>query len=309
MESAEGKAVYKHRYLLSGVTGPADQAYGFWALHGAAGLFNFGKYSVENVREYARDIAANELKDKIDKWMNDPNADINKVSFDFWGHSRGAVTAGQTVKFVDKWITDHMKEKYHASDEKIQEFKKKFIHYDLRLDDPVAGWGTDVHMGSCDLKNIPNVNATVRCSMAIGEIDFTFPLQHVRGAKKIILSVKDHQDFYPVDETQMNETGKKHRGGYFDAETGEMYRESGISELPDGIYFEDENRNMIRVNSFRQVQDMFSSLYENSSPQRIRSRRIHKMVRDWFCENELESSFADENEHTLEDAKFVKNGN
>jgi hypothetical protein len=67
-----------------------------------------------------------------------------------------------------------------------------------------------------------------------------------------------------------------------------------MSELPDGVYISDENRNLIRVSSYSQVGEIFKKLYENGSPQKSRLNNIHHMVRDWFIENSLEMSFPDE---------------
>ena len=108
-----------------------------------------------------------------------------------------------------------------------------------------------------------------------------------------------------VDRTQQTTLGdrKKHAQGYYDAETGEMFRGSGLNELPDGIYIADEKMNLIRVTSYSQVKELFDTTYDKTSPQRIRARRIHKMVRDWFLENELEMSFPDEKTRTTEGIK------
>ncbi|MBR0441037.1 MAG: hypothetical protein IJK25_03765, partial [Firmicutes bacterium] len=116
----------------------------------------------------------------------------------------------------------------------------------------------------------------------------------------------DHMvDTNRVDASQMNilGDGKKHALGYYDAETGEMHRGSGLGELPDGIYVSDENHNLIRITSYSQVNDLFGTVYDKTSPQHVRCRRINKMVRDWFIENELEMSFPDERTRKLEEVK------
>ncbi|MCR4945759.1 MAG: hypothetical protein K5929_02285 [Lachnospiraceae bacterium] len=44
-------------------------------------------------------------------------------------------------------------------------------------------------------------------------------------------------DIWKVDETQVNVAGdgKKHTVSYYDAETGEMYRGSGICQMPASL--------------------------------------------------------------------------
>ncbi len=165
---------------------------------------------------------------------------------------------------------------------------------------------TNWHLGSCNLRKIPNVNCTVFCSLGIQAPDFVFPLQHVKGAKKIVLAMTDHGiNTANVDVSQQNTFGdnKKHAQGYYDAETGEMHRGSGLNELPDGIYVADEKQNLIRITSYSQVNELFNTVYDKTSPQKVRARRIHKMVRDWFIENELEMSFPDEQTRKREGIK------
>ena len=170
----------------------------------------------------------------------------------------------------------------------------------------MPGMITNWHLGSCDLSKIPNVNCTVFCSLGIEAPDFVFPMQHVKGAKKVVLTMTDHAiNTDLVDESQRDTFGdrKKHAQGYNDAETGEMFRGSGLNELPDGVYIADEKFNLIRVTSYSQVKELYDTTYDKTSPQRIRARRIHKMVRDWFLENELEMSFPDEQARTSEGLK------
>ncbi|MBO5994643.1 MAG: hypothetical protein J6Q41_03945, partial [Firmicutes bacterium] len=129
----------------------------------------------------------------------------------------------------------------------------------------------------------------------------------VRGSKKLILNTMTHQvDLETTDTSQKNLAGNDKEGhmvSYYDSETGEMHRGTGMSELPDGIYLSDEKFRLVRVTSYSQLNEMYNATFDDKSSQRIRSRRIHKMVRDWFCENELQMSFPDERTRKAEEAK------
>ena len=290
----EGKTATKMRYAFAG---PTPDMPGI-----LRGLINLGEYSIENSRKYAKHYGAEFLGPRFDKWLSGKE-EPKPIHIDISGHSRGAVSAGQAAKYIDEWVQSYIDA--HPDNPKAKELKK-YVHYDLRLYDPVPGMITNWHLGSCDLRKIPNVNCTVFCSLGIEAPDFAFPMQHVKGAKKVILTMTDHAiNTNKVDVSQHNTFGdrKKHAQGYYDAETGEMHRGSGLNELPDGVYIADEKYNLIRVTSYSQVKELFDTTYDKTSPQRVRARRIHKMVRDWFIENELEMSFPDEQTRMTEGIK------
>ncbi len=275
------KEVKRIKYAIAGASPD------WWKI---SGLFNLGEYSIESSRNHARDFAAKFIQPFLEKWK-DKKEIPHDIHISLSGHSRGAVTAGEAIKKINEWVNQ-----YTDAHPEMKEFKK-YIKYDLRLEDPVAGAITNLRLSSCDLRNIPNLNTTVFCSLGQDHYDLLFPLQHVKGAKKIVLTTTDHMMNLTAEDSSQLDTvgdGKKHAGGYYDAETGEMFRSSGMSELPDGVYISDENRNLIRVSSYSQVGEIFKKLYENGSPQKSRLNNIHHMVRDWFIENSLEMSFPDE---------------
>ena len=267
------------------------------------GLPNFGDYSIQSSRDNATFYAGEFLKERFERWARGEE-EPKPIHIELSGHSRGAVTAGQTVIKINDWIQKYCRKNPDAASR--IDFRK-FVHYDLILRDPVPGFGTNRTIGDCDLRNIPNVNATVFCSLGIQAPDDLFPLQHIRGAKKLILNTMDHQvDLMTSDMSQVNYAGAAKTGSmmsYFDPETGEVHRGSGLSELPDGVYIADEKCRLIRVTSYSQMKEFYNSTFSKSTPQAIRSRRIHKMVRDWFCENELQMSFPDEKTRKAETAK------
>ncbi len=273
-------SVKKKRYAIAGASPNMGKI---------SGLFNLGEYSIESSGSHARDFAKEFIEPLFERFKNgEEPRDINII---LSGHSRGAVAAGESVKKINEWV-----QKYVTDHPECKPFAD-CVKYDLTLYDPVAGAITDLRLGVCDLRGIKNVNTTVICTMAQDHYDALLPLQHVKGAKKIVLTTTDHlMDIWKVDESQINVLGdgKKHAQGYYDAETGEMYRGSGISQMPDGVYISDEKHNMVRITSYSQLSKVFKSLYGDESPQRKRCNNIHKMVRDWFIENQLEMSFPDD---------------
>ena len=289
IELPDKQSAKKLRYTFAGVS---PTVFG--------GAFNFGDYSIESSRDNARDFAKAFLEERFQDWLAHPEH-RRPIHINLSGHSRGAVTAGQAALKIDEWITEYIKT--HGGTEQF----KDLIHYDLVLRDPVAGFGSDLRFGDCDLRKLKNLNVTVLASMGVQAPDKILPLQYVQGVKRLILTTTDHLlDITGTDNTQKQLVGNDkdgHMVSYYDSETGEMHRGSGISELPDGIYVADEKHRLIRMTSYSQVNELFGSVFENSSPQATRSQRIHKMVRDWFCENELQMSFPDERTRRMEEAK------
>ncbi|SEP84252.1 hypothetical protein SAMN02910369_00715 [Lachnospiraceae bacterium NE2001] len=283
IKGANGQDVEKKKYYIAGATPD------LWLI---GGLFNMGEYSIESTRSHAKRFAKDFLEKHFKEWING-NEKPHDIHISLTGHSRGAVAAGESIKMIHDWIKEYMDAHSEAGD------LTKYIHYDLKLIDPVPGLITNFRLGSCDLRNIPNLNTTVVCSMAQDHYDLLFPLQQVKGAKKLILTVNDHMmDLREEDKTQLNTfgDGKKHAKGYYDVETGEMYRGSGIGEMPDGVYISDEKHNLLRISSYSQVGKLFKSVYDDVTPQLIRCRNIHRMARDWFVENHLEMSFTNSKE-------------
>lgn len=287
MELPGNQSAQKIRYTFPGPT-PG------WLVF--SGLPNVGEYSIQNCSDYARFYGEQFLTERFDKWLK--GEDPRPIHIALSGHSRGAVSVGLSAKKIDEWITEYINT--HPGAEKF----KDFVNYDLIFRDPVPGIGTNLSVGDCDLRNIPIVNATVFCSLGIQGPETVFPLQHVRGAKKLILNMEPHQmDVDQTDDSQrslIGNDGAGHMVSYYDAETGEMHRGSGMSELPDGIYVADEKHRLIRMTSYSQVQDFYQTALPKGSLQTNRTAIIHEMVRDWFCENELQMSFPDEQTRSAE---------
>ncbi len=271
------KTMKKTRYTIAG---PSPEHNGIW---------NLGEYSIENTRAYGKKFATEFLKDIFERWDNGEAP--HDVHLDLTGHSRGGVAAGECVRLVNNWLKKYVKNnptKAHYADH---------VKYKLLLRDPVPGAVTSIRLGTCDLRKIPNVDATVFCSMAQEHYDLAFPLQYVKGAKRIIIGTTDHNmDLSSIDLSQIRnkKDGKPHKEGFYDAETGEYFRGSGLSEMPDGVYIADNQFNVIRISSYSQVGKLIDAVYDGHSKQKGRVETIHRMARNWFIENELQMGFADE---------------
>ena len=88
-----------------------------------------------------------------------------------------------------------------------------------------------------------------------------------------------------------------HRAGYTNAKTGEVYRGSGLSELPEGVYIMDETRTLIRLNSKEKALNMLKEVYKDtykilgknaikSKIQGSRKNRLKEVVEAWFSSHQ-----------------------
>lgn len=282
------KKMEKTRYTIAG---PSPENGGFW---------NFGEYSIESTREYGKDFSAAFLSEIFEKW-NKKQESPHNVHINITGHSRGAVAAGECVRLVAKWMRDYAKEHPEAKN------YDKNVMFDMLLRDPVPGMITSWFFGSQDYRKIPNANVTVFCSMGQEHSDLAFPLQDVRGQKRLIIGMTGHDmDLGNIDFSQRvhSDDGLAHKEGFYDAETGEIFRGSGVAEMPEGVYITDDKFNMIRITSYSQVSKLINSVYAGKSMQSRRVAVIQNMARNWFVDNELKMGFANEDDY--EDAR-VKN--
>ncbi|MCR5748564.1 MAG: hypothetical protein K6G03_12720 [Lachnospiraceae bacterium] len=286
-QDSEHNTFDKRKYIIGGAT------------PGFFGALNLGENSIENVRNYGQDFAADFLKPHFDNWLAEEEVP-HDIHISLTGWSRGAVAAGQAIKKIDEWI-----KKYKQENPAIQEYLNH-VKIDAFLKDPVPGAITSFHLSTCNLRNVPNLNATVYCTMANDHYDLFYPFQHVKGAKKIIISTERHElDFERVDYSQQTrfEDGKKHQSGFYDAETGEYFRGTGVSQLQDGVFICDDQHNLVRLSSYSQLGKLTKAIFDKGGIQRTRKNNIHKMVRDWFVENTLEMGFADEETRNAEKEK------
>ena len=281
-KSDDGKDMEKYRYSIAGPT-PDIPLF--------KGAFNVGEYSIENTRVYGQNFAVQFMNPIFNKWMG-KQEEPHDIHIHITGHSRGAVSAGESVKLIRQKAEEY--EKSHiGADGFADRVKFKMI-----LRDPVPGLFTSWFHGTNDLRKVPNLDTTLFCSMAQEHTNMAFPLQNVRGAKRIIIGTTEHgMELGSIDTSQMLQEGdgKSHLSGFYDSETGEYFRGSGLTEIPDGVYIADDKYNLIRVTSYSQLGKVIGAVYDGKS-QQGRVKNIHKMVRNWFLDNELQMSFVNDEE-------------
>ena len=175
------------------------------------------------------------------------------------------------------------------------------VRFKLMQMDPVAGFGSDHGIKSkinlVDEKRPElcrelaerrmaslgdSVDATVVYSLHANHRYFFSP-QSVDGAKRIILTTTTHGvNLGRVDESQKAYGDKAHRQGYLDLSTCEMYRGSGLHELPEGIYIADENNRLVKVPSLEVGRSIINEVLEHTSGQKERHERIDEVMKNWF---------------------------
>jgi hypothetical protein len=256
------------------------------------GLLNSGDYSIDNQIRYAYTILQNELTLILAQWREGVN---NKpVYINIQSHSRGAVAAGKVVLLIHNWLSTQPEEVYNLCKERIK--------FNLIQMDPVAGLGNDTGLNhSIDLKN-PNeviednkgyegfadprmINATTIYSMFSDYSSTTFPPQYVRGQERIILKACRHNmglEELDASQTTVKGDGKIHRKLVVDSESLQGYRGSGYNELPAGVYVEDENGVLVRMQNAGQAEAVINGLKEDAGDQSGRHNALKEIIRAWF---------------------------
>ncbi len=117
--------------------------------HSFSGAFNLGKYSIESTKAYAKKYASKFIFNLFEEWRT-TGKEPHKININITGHSRGAVSAGYSVKLIDKWVKDYVEEHpdcKHFADQ---------VHYNLVMRDPVPGFLTKLRLGGNDLNGVIN---------------------------------------------------------------------------------------------------------------------------------------------------------
>ncbi len=286
-EGANHTKTYRLRYSIPG---SQSSILGFWK-----GARNKGEYNIQNVSEYMLTAGKQYLETIFKEWDKGENPvkkadDADAVTIMIKGHSRGGVAAAQGAMMLKYWLKTH----YPRYEDKVR-FKL------LQLD-PVAGFGSDHGIKErINLKeeNRPELRQEMaeRRMAALGDAgeatlvyslhtnhSYFFSPQSVDGAKQIILTAANHGvNLGAVDASQKEhgDTGA-HRKGYLDLSTGEMYRSSGLHELPEGIYIADENNRLIKVPNLEAGRSIINEVLENTSGQKTRHERIDEVMKNWF---------------------------
>ncbi len=277
---------------------------------GAGGLSNSGEYSIEKLREYMLLMGKEYLEPKlkqlsllkntVEALHNEGREDeerqirerIRPVYLIMKGHSRGAVALSHGAMMIKYWLLKNYPDM-------VDYVKFETIQYD-----PVPGTGNDynvkkeVNLNEKDSKKLlelekrkmaplgDEAETTVLYSLLSNYALFFTP-QSVKGTKRLILTMHKHaQGLRDVDETQ----GERHHVAYTYAENGEVYRSSGLNELPEGVYIMDEKRTLVRLENKAQALKMLEEAYKDTykltnmsgKVQWDRKSRIREMVETWF---------------------------
>ena len=242
---------------------------------------NAGDYKIENARQYAFNEAVTYLfgifEQWRDKWGQDTVPDEKAVHVLLRGHSRGGVGAIESAMMIKKWV-DEVYPQYSS-----------LVKFEITQLDPVAGigsnWGThekvdhDAMYTSKMMKALGDSAETTVMYSIHADYKYGFTPQLIRGAKRVILTPFKHSMGQEnVDKTQ----GKKHRTGYTDAGTGEVYRGAAINELPEGVYYLDEQNTLVKMESYEQASHILDELLKDTSGQEARHEVIRASVKDWF---------------------------
>ncbi len=287
VEEPDHTKTYRVRYSMPG---SQSTILGYWR-----GARNKGEYSISNVNNYMLTAGKHYLETIFKEWDKGENpvkkADASDaVTIMIKGHSRGGVAAAQGAMMLKYWI----KTWYPRYENRVR-FKL------LQLD-PVAGFGSDhgtkrmINLAEEQRPELRQEMAEKRMASLGDSGDTTvvyslhtnhplfFSPQSVDGAKRIILTAANHGvNLGAVDDSQKEhgDTGN-HRKGYLDLSTGEMYRSSGLHELPEGIYIADENNRLIKVPSLEVGRSIVNEVLANTSGQKDRHERIDEVMKNWF---------------------------
>lgn len=267
-------------------------------------LFNGGDYSLENLEEYALALGSEWLAPKlkaIEKQVG--NGDVpegtKKLHVMLQGHSRGGVAASMAAMRLNKWLHDHFEDKI-----------ANLVQFDIIQYDPVPGkfsrtgirevadLGTDEYY---DAKGRLTTNKAEARYRSLGEQqnstliyclrtfrDHFFTPQQIRGAKRIILTVRDHNTIQSHELTKASNKAtelKKHRSPFVNLEDQKAYRGSAINEMGEGLYFADNNNVLHRVRNLVEYRDMCDRiLTREASNHQAKRQDILDSVAEMFFE-------------------------
>ncbi len=251
------------------------------------GLLDQGAYSITNNTKLGLEIAKQFLEPYMKTWMENkgnPNFVQEPIHINISGHSRGAVTASETVAEISDWL-------YSL---KGYEGFADLVSFDLVQRDPVPGPDViDARRRRPDLSKYPNVNSTTIFTILADKESFGlgFRNQRTRGQDRLIIGTTPHGvGLEGVDMSQTGEAGDgmAHQYGYFDMESGAYYRGSGVNDLPLGVYISDDKRNLFRVTRYSQVDHLIRLVDPDgryNESQNVRQSNIRESVKNWFVDH------------------------
>ena len=224
------------------------------------------KRSMDSARHNALKFAQDFL---TKKFQEIESGEIEKAPINILmqGHSRGGVAIGESLQMIESWVNQNYP-RY-----------RELVNYRLTQFDPVPGAGSYLNhkdldleaggrisdgLGTAERENsapFSRVRTTVMYSMKSTE-DFAhkwgFDPQFVKGAGRIIISPECHSlHLGTADNSQKDGLSKI---AFTLAETGEVYRGSGLNDLPDGVYLCDENHTLIKCDDLEKVKEVMQKV-------------------------------------------------
>lgn len=234
----------------------------------AFGVSNTGEYSIENTRNRILVMGIEQLKPLLDAWEKHEDTPQKNIELMFRGHSRGAVATAQGAMMLNDWIRKNYSEEVANR-----------VHFNVLMLDPVPGAGSN--KGANEYIDFKNPTADMKKDLGIdfpfkdsddttvimsGSLEKdgvaqklgTFTPQHVSGAKRVLITQTKHSvNLKEFDATQAD---GYHQSEYTD-ENGDVYRSYGLGKLPEGVYFVDQDRNMIQARTPEEVDKVFDEAF------------------------------------------------
>ena len=267
-------------------------------------IINGGDYQLDNLEEYALALGSEWLVPKLRAIADDVKdgpvpPGIKKLHVMFQGHSRGGVAASMAAMRLNKWLHDHFEEKI-----------ANLVQFDIIQYDPVPGkfsrtgirevadFSTDKYYNrdGTETRNIDRAryrslgeqqNSTVIYCLRTFKDHFFTP-QRIVGAKRVILTVRDHNTIFSHEKTGKNDDKKMHRSPFIDAVNKHAYRGSGVNEMEEGLFFADANNVLHKVNNMEEYRQMCSTLLtgEAMNHQEKRQDVLDRVALAWFDTHE-----------------------
>ncbi len=265
-------------------------------------ILNFGTYELDNLEEYALALGSEWLYPRLKAIADQVGSgevppETKKLHVMLQGHSRGAVAASMAAMRLNKWLYDNFEEKI-----------AKLVQYDIIQYDPVPGkfsrtgirekvdYGTRSYYDSdgnvttdfdkAKYRSLGDQqNSTVIYSLRVEPNHFFTP-QQVRGAKRIIVSVKDHSEFsYEKTRHSSHDNNALHRSPFLDLDNVKAFRGSGLNDMDEGLYIADDRNVLYKVRSLDEYRQMCKTILEDA-PENVQTKRQHaidQVAEAWFA--------------------------
>ena len=264
-------------------------------------LFNIGEYDMEHLEEYALTLGSEWLYPKlmdIALRVGDGEVppDTRKLHVMLQGHSRGAVAASMAAMRLNKWIYDNFEEKI-----------ARLVQFDIVQLDPVPGKFSRTGIREkADLDSNSYYDSDGKVTTDAGKAKYRslrdqqnstviytlrtfnnhlFTPQQIHGAKRVILSVRDHNTINSYEPTnKQDRDATTHRSPYLDLESNTAFRGSGVNDMEEGLYFADNLNVLHRVRSLKEYQMMCTALL-HGAPEKVQTKRqyaLDQVAEYWF---------------------------